>query len=146
MSDFEIVTLDLALKGGEIMLLGKKKKAIKKDEPILAANPRAPRYDCIAYVSINGFEGRASLRNISVGGFCMESKTYAALKQGEEHAMTISPDAASGLSPFQIKVEVRWIRSTENSFSAGFAMVESLVGNRTMEKYVEYIKAHNKVY
>jgi hypothetical protein len=120
-----------------------KKKTAVTGEAALAANPRAPRYDCRAYVSINGFEGQAALKNISIGGFCMESKTYAALKQGEEHIMTITAGETSGLAPFQIKVEVRWIRSTENSFSAGFAVIKSLVGNRAMEKYIDYIAAHN---
>jgi hypothetical protein len=128
----------------ETMFMGKGKKAAETSGPVSAASQRPPRYSCAAYVSINGFEGQALLRNISIGGFCLESRTYAALKQGEEHSMTITSDSTSGLAPFEIKVEVRWVRSTETSFNAGFAMVKSSVGNRAMEKYIDYLKVHSR--
>jgi hypothetical protein len=98
----------------------------------------------VARVRINGFEGEAALRNINNGGFRMESRTYAAITLGEHYTMQIAPDAAVGVGPFSLDVEVRWVRSAENSFNAGFLVIKSPV-DRSLEKYIEYIKRHNPV-
>jgi hypothetical protein len=102
------------------------------------APARAPRYDCIAEVRINGFEGKAVLRNINQGGFRMESKTYVAVIEGESYSFIILPEGDSHVEPFELTVEVRWRRSTERSFNAGFRIIET--PSRTFEKYLEYIK------
>jgi hypothetical protein len=101
-------------------------------------NPRPPRYTSVAHLGINEFEGEAVLRNISTGGFRMESKTYAAITVGEQYVIQIKPEAASGLRPFDLEVEVRWIKSTETSFSAGFRVIKS-PSDRSYEKYIAYI-------
>ncbi|MDR1949586.1 MAG: PilZ domain-containing protein [Spirochaetaceae bacterium] len=119
----------------------------KKKQPIVEqvesnGSPRAPRYNSWARVGINGFEGEALLRNISRGGFRMESRTFVAITIGEIYAMSITPEASTLLTPFDLEVEVRWVRSTESSFNAGFAVTKAL-SNRGFEKYVEYLEAHN---
>jgi hypothetical protein len=114
-------------------------KPKEKTENIPLPSSRAPRYDCIAEVRINGFEGKAILRNINQGGFRMESKTYAAITVGETYILVIQPEKDSHLNAFELKVEVRWIKSTEYSFNAGFRVVER-PSDRTFEKYLEYIK------
>jgi hypothetical protein len=101
-------------------------------------NPRPPRYTSVARLSINEFEGEAVLRNISTGGFRMESRTYAAITVGEQYAIQIKPEAASRLRPFELAVEVRWIKSAETSFSAGFQIIKS-PADRSYEKYIDYI-------
>jgi hypothetical protein len=122
------------------MLFLNKGKDENKVSP--AENPRPPRYTSIARVRINGFEGEAVLRNISTGGFRMESRTYAAITVGDHYTMRIKPEAGSGLSPFDLEVEVRWIQSTETSFSSGFLIIKS-PANRPFEKYIDYIKTRN---
>jgi hypothetical protein len=104
--------------------------------------PRAPRYPCKAYVRINGFDGAAVLRNINQGGFCMESRTYAAIKVGEHHAMQIKPEASANINPLDLEVEVRWVKSTEFSFSTGFLILTCPSGE-LFEKYLNHIKARN---
>jgi hypothetical protein len=105
-------------------------------------NRRAPRYTSWAHVKINGFEGEALLRNINLGGFRMESKTFVAITIGDHYVMNIAPEASTALKPFDIEVEVRWVRSTESAFNAGFAVTD-LPSDRGLEKYVEYLKTHN---
>jgi hypothetical protein len=117
---------------------------VKSKEKVDAAQtkvPRQPRYGCVARLSINGFEGEALLSNISVGGFLMESRAYAAISVGERYTMWIKPEADSGINAFEIVVEVRWIRSAETRFSAGFLAVTNPVG-RSFERYIEHIKTH----
>jgi hypothetical protein len=119
------------------MLFAKGKETVE-----VAKVPRKPRYGCVARVGINGFEGEAVLKNISAGGFRMESRTYAAIAVGEHYTMQIKPEAASGLKLFELEVEVRWIQSAETKFSAGFLVVKA-PADRSFEKYVDHIRALN---
>ena len=104
--------------------------------------PRAPRYRCVARIGIKGFEGEAVLRNINSGGFRMESKTFAALTAHEHCVIRIKPEAASGIKPFDLEVEVRWIQSTEKSFNSGFLVIGPSAGE-DFEKYIDYIKSRH---
>ncbi|MDR2069163.1 MAG: PilZ domain-containing protein [Spirochaetaceae bacterium] len=120
-----------------------------KTRPEVKENPvditaRAPRYTSVAYITINGFSGRALLRNISYGGFCMESRTYVAITPGEYYTMCLLPEPSINLRPFEMTVEVRWIRSTETKFSAGF-LISKFPADRSFEKYFNYIKAQNSI-
>jgi hypothetical protein len=101
--------------------------------------PRPPRYDCVVRVGLNGFEGEAVLKNISAGGFLMESRTYAAITVGDHYTMQIKPDAASGLKLFELEVEVRWIQSAETRFSAGFLVMRH-PADKSFDTYLEYVK------
>jgi hypothetical protein len=121
------------------MLFTKSKKKIEKTQDQAS---RAPRYDCVVKVGINGFEGEAVLKNVSNGGFLMESRTYAAITAGGHYTMQIKPEANSGLKLFELEVEVRWIRSTETKFSAGFLVVMYPV-DRSFDKYLDYVKNQN---
>jgi hypothetical protein len=112
----------------------KKKEEEDKDEAV----QRSPRYNSVAGVYINGFDGQALLKNISVGGFCMQSKTFAALVPGEEYGMKISPEKPSGLDAFDVEVEVRWVRSEVSRFEAGLLIAGS-PSVREMEKYINYL-------
>jgi hypothetical protein len=112
----------------------------KAKQPSSDESPRAPRYSCVAKVSINGFEGEAVLRNINHGGFRMESRTYAAIMVGEHYTMWIKPEVSANLPSFNLEVEVRWVRSTETSFNSGFLVIKP-PADRSFEKYIE----HNKV-
>jgi hypothetical protein len=124
------------------MGLLKKKQQDAPEQIVPAENRRAPRYISWAHVRINGFEGEALLRNINLGGFCMESRTFVAIAIGDRYAMGIAPEVSTALKPFDLEVEVRWVRSTESSFNAGFAVITSSA-DRGLEKYVDYLKAHN---
>jgi hypothetical protein len=97
---------------------------------------RAPRYGSLALVGINGYEGMAVLRNISQSGFRLESKTFVDMDMGAVYVMQITPEASSGISQFEIPVEIRWIESSPEKFIAGFMLTQS--SNRLFQKYVEY--------
>jgi hypothetical protein len=99
---------------------------------------RAPRYDSYALVKVNGFEGQALLKNISLTGFCMQSKTYANLTPGTTYSISILPEASSGLKAIAADVEVRWVRSEVSNFEVGLFITKPSAG-REMEKYVEYL-------
>jgi hypothetical protein len=105
----------------------------------VAMKSREPRYNCVAFVSVNGFEGEAILNNINTGGYRMESRTYASLVPGDHHTMRIRPDDNSGIKSFEVQVEVRWIKSTETRFSAGFLIIQR-PADRSFEKYIDYIR------
>ncbi|MDR1626717.1 MAG: PilZ domain-containing protein [Spirochaetia bacterium] len=115
------------------------KRLTKTSQVSSGENSRAPRYASLARISINGFEGEAVLRNVSIGGFRMESKTYAAITGGERYAIRIKPETASRLSAFELEVEARWVKSTEASFTSGF-LVTKPPTDRSLEKYIDYIK------
>ncbi|MDR1900440.1 MAG: hypothetical protein LBQ55_10560 [Treponema sp.] len=123
------------------MLLFKKKRT-GKTLSASKENPRLPRYTCVARLTINGFEGEAVLRNIGAGGFCMESRTYAAITVGDRYVMTIQPEKAAGLKAFELEVEVRWVQSAETKFNSGFLISKPPAGG-ALEKYIEYIKSRN---
>jgi hypothetical protein len=126
---------------GGIMLFFKSKKDREKEAGD-SAQPaaRAPRYECISMVSINGYEGMAVLRNVSQTGFRMESKTFVEITVGGEYVMRLSPEAAAGMDHFDVKVEVRWAQSLPDKFAVGFLITQT--GNRAFQKYVEFLKAH----
>jgi hypothetical protein len=111
----------------------------KNKQPVSEETPRPPRYSSVARILINGFDGEAVLRNISTGGFRMESRTYAALQAGKSYAIQIKPEAASTISPFNLEVEVRWVQSTETSFNSGFLIIKA-PPDRSFEQYLDYIK------
>jgi hypothetical protein len=97
----------------------------------------------VARVAINGFEGAAILRNISIGGFCMESRTYAAITVGEIYKMNIQPESGSQVNSFDLEVEVRWVRSTETRFSAGLSIAKPPL-DRSLARYIDYIAQRAK--
>ncbi|MDR1317622.1 MAG: hypothetical protein LBK13_12195 [Spirochaetales bacterium] len=118
------------------------KRKEKTGQSPVQETSRPPRYTTFARIGINGFEGVAALRNVSTGGFCMESKTYAAIAVGEHYTMQLKPEAGANLQDFELGVEVRWVRSTETSFSSGFLIVKPPAG-QSLEKYIGYIKSKN---
>jgi hypothetical protein len=122
------------------MIIMTKKKNGQDSPAELSA--RAPRYSSVARVRINGFEGEAVLRNVSIGGFRMESRTYAAIKTGEHYTMQMQPEASANVPAFKLDVEVRWIQSSETSFAVGF-LITSAPGN-LYEKYIDSIKRKNQ--
>jgi hypothetical protein len=69
----------------------------------------------------------------------MESRTYAAITVGEHYMMQIKPDPVSKLPPIDLEVEVRWIQSTEISFSCGLLIVNQL-SVQAYVKYMDFIK------
>jgi hypothetical protein len=116
----------------------------RKDEENTAdeKTTRAPRYASLAMVNINGFEGQAVLRNVSVGGFCMESKTFADMDVGASYGIRVTPEEHAGISHFELTVEVRWILSSPEKFSVGFRIVQG--ASRAFEKYVDFLKDRHR--
>jgi hypothetical protein len=133
------VTFDLLKE--EIMFFGKK-KAAEDTQNSMALNTRAPRYSTTANISINGFEGMAVLRNVSTSGFCMVSRTYAALTPGMMYTIWLTPETDSNINTVELTVMARWIRSTESDFTVGFSVSKFPV-DRSFEKYIDYIRIRN---
>jgi hypothetical protein len=123
------------------MIFGKNRKTSKVNAASTSLKKRASRYDCMAVVTVNGFEGRAALKNISVEGGCIVSRTYAVLKPGNEYIISIDPSGIPDMIPFKINIEIKWVKSTETVFSAGFMTAKSPVRNRALENYLNRIKA-----
>jgi hypothetical protein len=123
------------------MFFLKKKKAAETQQQGFDVKSRAPRYSCLARIEINSFDGQAVLKNVSVGGFRMESRTYAALEVEKRYQIWITPEADAGIPRFELEVEVRWILNSAAKFAAGL-LVTSLAA-RPMEKYIEYLKLHS---
>ena len=124
----------------EEILFFKKRKKIKDAASDRAF--RAPRYASFAKVSINGFEGYAILRNVSAGGFCMESKTFVDMDVGASYVIHVTPETHAEKNHFELTVEVRWILSSPEKFSVGFRALQG--NNRAFEKYVDYLKEHHQ--
>jgi hypothetical protein len=119
------------------MFFFKRKKEIIDDTEEKVT--RAPRYDSFAAVRINGFEGEALLKNISITGFCMESKTYADLGPGKKYLMQIFPEDSTGLPKFDVEVEVRWVRSEVSKFDVGLLLTKTQ-SRLEMDKYIGFLK------
>jgi hypothetical protein len=117
-------------------LLFKKRK--DEENTVDEKTTRAPRYASLAMVNINGFEGQAALRNVSIGGFCMESKTFADMDVGASYGIHVTPEEHAGINHFELTVEVRWILSSPEKFSVGFRIVQGT--GRSFEKYMDYLK------
>jgi hypothetical protein len=100
--------------------------------------PRAPRYASLAMVSINGFEGCAVLRNVSIGGFRMESKTFVNMDVGNSYAIQITPETESNIGKFELHVVVQWVQSFAEKFAVGFQISQG--GGRPLERYIEFLK------
>jgi hypothetical protein len=124
--------------------MGRSKNRKGADASGDAIKPRDPRYACSALVGIAGFEGQALLRNIGAAGCRMESKTYAALAPGERHVLRIQPEASSNIKPFEAEAEVRWIKSAETRFNAGF-LIRGRPADKSFEKYLEHLKGRSSL-
>jgi len=115
----------------------------KQSATAVTQTTRAPRYDSLAGVSINGFHGQALLRNVSSGGFCMHSKTFVTIASGKTYTMQITPESsAAGIKPFSVDVEVRWIRSRINRFEAGFLITKHPDDGAAYTSYVNHLMIH----
>jgi hypothetical protein len=120
-------------------------KRKKKDSELKAVKfhtaERKTRYTTLARIGVNGFEGQGILRNVSSGGFCMESKTFADLDVGSSYSIQIIPEGSTGINRIDdLSVEIRWIRTSPEKFAVGFQVLQP---NRSFEKYVEYLKANS---
>jgi hypothetical protein len=100
--------------------------------------PRPPRYASLALVRINGFEGYAVLRNVSAGGFRMESKTFVDMEAGNACSIQITPETEAGISQFDFEVSVQWVQSFAEKFAAGFRVVHGNI--RPLEEYVAFLQ------
>jgi hypothetical protein len=98
---------------------------------------RAQRYESTATIRINGFEGQALINNINTGGFCMTSKTYVEIGQGQRYTMQIIPEPNAQLETIELEVEVRWTRVTGTRFIAGFQILRS---NQVLKTYITYLE------
>ena len=102
-----------------------------------AEHKREARHESMAHIRIQGFDGYALIRNINNGGFCMASKTYVTINRSERHKMSIVPEAEAHVPGIELEVEVRWTRTTEKLFAAGFLITQS---NSALRAYITYLE------
>jgi hypothetical protein len=84
------------------------------------------------------FDGDVLLKDISVTGCGIESTIFMDIKINARYKMEILPEEASKIGPFEILVEVLWIRMSGYFFEAGFTIVESPTGKH-FQRYVDYL-------
>jgi hypothetical protein len=127
------VTPDDALQSKkEKTMIFRKKERAPGDSP--GKTPRAPRYDCEARISIEGFEGEAVMRNVGPGGFRMESRTHREISVHTLCSVRIDPEDGSGIQAFDLEAEVRWVRINEDILSAGFMVNGAEPGYQVTDK------------
>ncbi|MDR0998448.1 MAG: PilZ domain-containing protein [Treponema sp.] len=124
------------------MIFGRKKE--NAEENVVRDQRREPRYNAVARIRVNGFEGEAVLRDINNTGFQMESRTYAAIMVGERYNMQIVPENMANIPPIDLEVEVRWVRNAEVSFNSGF-LITSRPSDNVFDKYMIFIKTRYTV-
>jgi hypothetical protein len=100
------------------------------------------RYQSMVHIRIHGFDGYALIRNINTSGFCMASKTYVTINRSERHKMHIIPEEAARLSSIEMEVEVRWTRTTQKNFAAGFKIIQS---GSALRAYVSYLEKNHRI-
>jgi hypothetical protein len=124
--------------GGKMLFFKPKKQSLEEKAEVILSRP--PRYECLVMVSINGYEGQAVLKNVSRTGFRMESKTFVEIETGSSYVMRVSPEAAAGVKPFDVTVEVRWAQVSADKFALGLMVTQT--ENRPFQKYITYLKDH----
>jgi hypothetical protein len=102
---------------------------------------REHRHESMAHIRIHGFDGYALLRNIHNGGFCIASKTYVSINRNEIHKMSIIPEAEAHIPGIELEVDVRWTRTSEAKFAAGFQIIQS---NASLRAYLAYLEKMHK--
>jgi hypothetical protein len=122
------------------MIFKKTKKNV--EENAVQDQRKEPRYNAVARIRVNGFEGEAVLRDINSAGFRMESRTYAAIIVGEHYSMQIIPEDTANIPPIDLEVEVRWIRNAETSSHSGFLITDRPIG-RIFDRYMVFIKTRS---
>lgn len=78
------------------------------------------------------------LKDISVTGCGIESTMFMDIKLNHQYKIEILPEEVSKISPFELLVEVLWMRAGGYSFEAGFAIRESPKGKQ-FQRYVDYL-------
>jgi hypothetical protein len=125
----------------EEIVFSKQKKTAVDGHGLVHLVPREPRYNSAAHVCVDGFDGEAFLQNVSSSGFRMESSAYTAIDLGKRYTIYLSPETAANLKPFEVEVEVRWVRNAGSNFSAGFS-ISTHAANRVLKKYIAYVREH----
>jgi hypothetical protein len=107
---------------------------------------RYPRYHALAAIRIDGYYGQALLKDINLGGFRMQSRTFVSLTPGVKYTINITPE--SDMNLFSLVVEVRWVKSEISRFEAGFAIIQTPIqtpaDKKAFEMYIDYLKSHKK--
>ena len=118
----------------------RKKEEELSDQLAVFQKREAPRFVLNAGISIDGFEGEGQVVNISISGCCMKSVTYVAITPSQVYQARILPVPDDRMEPFNIKLKLNWIKSSETSFLAGFSLDKGQ-SNNNFVRYVDLLKA-----
>jgi hypothetical protein len=64
------------------------------------------------------------------------------MRVGDQYVMQIVPPSETGVNPFEVEVEVRWVKSEVTQFSVGFQTTNHNA-DRYLTKYIEYLSRHS---
>ena len=95
-------------------------------------------------ITIQGFEGEGLLANFCVSGCSLESVTFIALIPNEEYQAKIIPAENENMEPFNLRIKLNWIKSSEALFQAGFSLGEGQ-SNAQLKRYGEILQARGIV-
>ena len=82
-------------------------------------------------------EGEAILKDISVTGCRVECPANLEVKLNAQYKLEIVPESSAKIGSFGLLAESRWIKTSANSFEAGFLILESPKGEQ-FQNYVDY--------
>ncbi|MDR2607681.1 MAG: PilZ domain-containing protein [Treponema sp.] len=98
-----------------------------------------PRYSTLAHVRFPGvMDGEHLLKDLSVTGCCVECTTATDIKPNSAFQLEVIPEAGSGIGPFSLSVESKWIRPAGYSTDIVFVITASPKG-RQFQRYVDYL-------
>jgi hypothetical protein len=120
-------------------MLFKKKKEELNDQFAVFQERGLPRFASIGSISVEGFEGEGLLKNVGLSGCCLESVTYVAVEPNRVYQATIKPSADINMKPFNLGLVVKWTKSCETFFEAGFS-VEGGKKNPFLDRYVKQLR------
>jgi hypothetical protein len=100
---------------------------------------KSARYPALARALITDiFDGEALLKDLSITGCCVEYTMFVEVRPDTQYTLKVIPDSLAQITPFELQVESRWVRSGGYSCEIGFAIVVSPKG-RDFQRYVDYL-------
>ncbi|MDR0375614.1 MAG: PilZ domain-containing protein [Treponema sp.] len=103
------------------------------------------RYRTIARARLPGvFEGDALLKDLNVTGCRVEATVFIELTEGATYTIEVIPETISKIGKFEFLGEARWIKTSGDSYEAGF-MITASPSKKEFQRYVDYLAWRSSV-
>ena len=97
------------------------------------------RYHSVARVGIDGIlNGDIMLKNISITGCCVQCLSSVDISVNSQYSIKIKPESDSKIGNFNLPVECKWVRNSDNSTEIGFSIAGFPKG-KIFQRYVDYL-------